>query len=194
MRFASYFSEPSSAALNLQRLVVYRYLVLAVQIVAVTAATSMNLSLPLAPILMVIAIFAVLNVLTWSRLRWFDRPVSEQELFLHLFTDVAILAALLYFAGGSTNPFISLFLVPLTLAAASLPGRYTWAIAVEALCCYSLLMVWYIPLPHQDGVNFNLHVLGMWFGFVLSAILISYFAVKMSATLREREQAPGEIR
>ena len=108
---------------------------------------------------------------------------------MHLFSDVLILAALLYFTGGSTNPFVSLFLLPLTLAAAALPGRYTWAIATAAVICYSFLMVWYFPIPHQHGINFNLHVLGMWFGFVLSAILISYFAVKMSATLRERDRA-----
>ena len=34
----------------------------------------------------------------------------------------------------------------------------------------------------------------MWFGFVLSAILISYFAVKMSATLRERDRALAQAR
>ncbi len=194
MRFGLIFSEPSSAALNLQRLVAYRSLLVAVQLVAVLVASVMDFALPLPPVLVVIVIFAMLNLVTWSRLRWIDRPVSERELFFQLFTDVVILGALLYFTGGSTNPFVSLFLVPLTLAAASLPGRYTWAIAGVALSCYSLLMVWYIPLPHQHGMNFNLHVLGMWFGFVLSAILISYFAVKMSATLREREQALARAR
>jgi two-component system sensor histidine kinase RegB len=194
MQLSSYLLEPSSAALNLQRLVVYRSLVLVVQLVAVVAAISLDFELPLSSFVAVIAIFAVLNVITWWRLRRLDRSVDELELFLHLFTDVVILTALLYLTGGSTNPFVSLFLVPLTLAAASLPGRFTWAIAVEALCCYSMLMIWYIPLPHQHGVNFNLHVIGMWFGFVLSAILIAYFAVKMSATLRERERALAQAR
>lgn len=190
----SYSSEPSSAAINLQRLVAFRYLVLAVQLVAVAAAIYMNIMLPLPSVMAVIIIFAVLNIITWWRLRWIDRPVSDLELFLHFFTDVAILAALLYMTGGSTNPFISLFLVPLTLAAASLPGRYTWAIAGAALVSYTLLMVRYVPLHHQYGVNFSLHILGMWFGFVLSAILISYFAVKMSATLRERDRALAQAR
>lgn len=194
MRLTQFVTEPSSAAINLQRLVVYRYLVLAGLLIGVLAAVTRGFVLPLPPILTVIAVFAALNIVTWLRLRWLDRPVGEQELFLHLFTDVLILAALLYFTGGSTNPFVSLFLVPLTLAAASLPGRFAWAIAGAALLCYSLLMMWYIPLPHQDGNNFNLHVLGMWFGFVLSASLISYFAVKMSATLREREQALAQAR
>lgn len=194
MPVGQHTAEPSSAALNLQRLVVYRYLVLAGLLIAVAAAIVLEFPLPWAEVSAVIAVAALLNMLTSLRLRRFARVVSEQELYFHLFTDVVILSALLYFTGGSTNPFVSLLLVPLTLAAASLPGRYTWAIAGAALLCYSLLMVWYIPLPHQHGMNFNLHILGMWFGFVLSALLISYFAVKMNATLRERERALARAR
>ena len=179
----------SPAAINLQRLVAYRYLVLAGLVIGLLVAVIRDIALPIGSLLVVIVIFAALNLITWLRLRWLERPVGEQELFMHLFSDVLILAALLYFTGGSTNPFVSLFLLPLTLAAAALPGRYTWAIATAAVICYSFLMVWYFPIPHQHGINFNLHVLGMWFGFVLSAILISYFAVKMSATLRERDRA-----
>jgi len=194
MRLTQTIIEPSSAAINLQRLVAYRYLVLAGLVLGVAVAIFREFTLPFGPLLVVIAIFAALNLVTWLRLRWLERPVGEQELFLHLLSDVLILAALLYFTGGSTNPFVSLFLLPLTLAAAALPGRYSWAVAVSALLCYSLLMVWYYPLPHRHGINFNMHVVGMWFGFVLSAILISYFAVKMSATLRERERALAQAR
>ena len=194
MIFSLNTAESTSAALNLHRLVVYRHLVVAGQLIGVAAAVVTDFDLPLAPVLAIIALFATFNMITLLRLRRVERRVSEQELFLQLLGDVVILAALLHFTGGSTNPFVSLFLVPLTLAAAALPGRYTWAIAAAALCCYSLLMVWYVPLPHQHGENFNLHVLGMWFGFVLSAALISYFAVKMNATLRERERALAHAR
>ncbi|MBI5450058.1 MAG: sensor histidine kinase [Gammaproteobacteria bacterium] len=187
-------SESTSSGLNLQRLVVYRYLIMAGLLAAIVTAVLGGFPLPLAASLVIIACFAAMNILTWLRLRLFARDVSDLELFLQLFADVVMLAALLYFTGGSTNPFVSLFLVPLTLAAASLPARYTWAVAGAALLCYSLLMVWYIPLPHLHGDDFSLHVLGMWFGFVLSSVLISFFAVKMNATLREREQALARAR
>lgn len=179
----------SSANLNLKRLVVYRHFVLALQVAALLAANLMAVSLPLVPIMLLIMVFAGINALTWARLRWLDRPVSDPELFWQLLVDVLIWGALLYFTGGSTNPFVSLFLVPISLAAASLSGRRTWTVAGAALLTYSLLMLWRIPLPRRLGDNFNLHVLGMWFGFVLSATLISYFAVRMGATLRARERA-----
>jgi two-component system sensor histidine kinase RegB len=60
-----------------------------------------------------------------------------------------------------------------------------------------MLLVWHLPLPqagHVHGTDFGIHVLGMWLGFVLSAGLIAGFAVKMSASLRERERALASLR
>ena len=45
---------------------------------------------------------------------------------------------------------------------------------------------------HHEG--FEQHVFGMWFGFVLSAGLISYFVVGMANTLRERDRKLAEAR
>lgn len=197
MRFEQLLAEPSSAALNLQRLITFRHLILLGQIAAVLVAVYIDLQLPFAVMLGVFAIIAgygVMNFVTWLRLRRWARPVTERELFQHLLGDVAVFTGLLYFTGGPTNPFVFLFLLPLTLAAAALSWSYTWVMAAITVLCYSVLMLWYVPLPHRHGENFNLHVLGMWFGFVLSAVLIAYFAVKMSATLRERERVVADAR
>ncbi|MFH2134400.1 MAG: ATP-binding protein [Pseudomonadota bacterium] len=102
------------------------------------------------PMLTTVATLALANVFTWWRLSR-DYPVSHLELFVQLTLDVTILSVLLYYAGGSTNPFISLYLLPLVLAAAILPRRYTWGMAALTLACYSLLMVWYVPLPSGDA-------------------------------------------
>ncbi|GAB5605963.1 ATP-binding protein [Sideroxyarcus sp. TK5] len=102
------------------------------------------------PMLSTVGVLALANGLTWWRLSR-DYPVSHLELFVQLTLDVTILSVLLYHAGGSTNPFISLYLLPLVLAAAILPRRYTWGMAGLTLACYSLLMVWYVPLPTGDA-------------------------------------------
>jgi hypothetical protein len=52
-------------------------------------------------------------------------PVPNTELFAQLCVDVLALSVLLYYSGGSTNPFVSLYLLPLVIAAATLPGHYT---------------------------------------------------------------------
>ena len=118
-------------------------------------------------------------------------PVSSVEFFAQLMVDVFALTALLYFSGGSTNPFISLYLLPLTIAAAALPWAYTWVMAAITISCYTLLLFYYVPLPHdheEHNSEFNLHVSGMWLAFVLSTVLIAWFVVKMGISIRERDK------
>ena len=97
-----------------------------------------------------VGLLALLNGLTWWRLS-LDYPVGNLELFLQLSVDVLVLTVLLYYGGGSTNPFVSLYLLPLVIAAATLPRRHTWGMAALTLACYSLLMVWHVPLPTGNG-------------------------------------------
>ena len=98
------------------------------------------------PMIGTVVFLVLVNLLTRWRLS-LDYPVSNLELFAQLLLDVNALTVLLYFGGGSTNPFVSLYLLPLVLAAATLPRRYTWGMAALTVACYSLLMVWYVPLP-----------------------------------------------
>lgn len=150
----------------------------------------LNMQLPWPEMVTVTVMLAVLNLATWIRLRrkW---PVSSIEFFAQLLVDVFALSALLYFSGGSTNPFISLYLLPLTIAAAALPWAYTWVMAAVTISCYTLMLFYYLPLPHdheEHNSEFNLHVSGMWLAFVLSTMLIAWFVVKMGISIRERDK------
>lgn len=137
--------------------------------------------------------FVVINGFVYLRINkpW---PISNSEFFGHLLLDIAGLSILLYLTGGANNPFVSYYLVPITIAAAILPWLYTWSLAALSLLCYSVLLFFYLPLPAlmtmdmsgQSGLP-GLHIMGMWFNFLVSAGLITFFVVKMAATLREQE-------
>ena len=186
-------SPMSATPGNLRRLVVLRYFILAAVGVALAASElGWKMHLPLRPVAAALAFLGLLNVLTHARLRmtW---PVTDVEFFGNLAGDVLGLTALLYFAGGSTNPLVSLFLLPLMIAATILPARYNWGVAALAVACYSLLLFWYLPLgtqrAHGEGAaQFNLHVLGMWATFVVSAGLIAHFVASMAHSLRDRDR------
>jgi len=188
---------PSSSAINLRRLIALRNIALAGQLLAVwIAVTSLHITLPLRPLITVIAGMAAVNLLTWWRVHrpW---PVREIEFFAHLALDVAEFTALLYFSGGSTNPFVILYLLPLALTAVALPAAYAWAMAAVTVGCYTLLMFFYVPLPHSHvghESDFSLHVIGMWLGFLLSAALIAWFAVRMGETRRSRDRLLAQMR
>jgi two-component system sensor histidine kinase RegB len=140
----------------------------------------------------VISLLTFANALTWLRLQkpW---PVSELEIFAQLLLDVTSLSVLMYFSGGAGNPFIFYYLVPVCLSAATLPWAYTWSIAGLSLAAYTLQLFYYVPLPivapssHHHSSGLNLHVIGMWCNFAISALLITYFVAKMAKDLRQRE-------
>jgi two-component system sensor histidine kinase RegB len=182
---------------QLRRLVNLRSLTVAAQLSTLLAAWKiLELNLEWLPMLSGIATLAVINLLTFLRLRS-SRPVTNLELFAQLAVDVFVLSLLLYYAGGSANPFVSLYLLPLVIAAATLPARYTWGMAALTTSCYSWLMVYHIPLPHgeMDMDNaFNTHVMGMWTGFVISAMVVAYFVVKMAQAVRSRDELLVQVR
>lgn len=187
------FSDLSQSPLskNLQRLFLLRNIVIAAQCLTFALVHwVLEMQLPWTEMVAVTALLAILNLATWIRLHrsW---PVSSVEFFAQLLVDVFALSTLLYFSGGSTNPFISLYLLPLTIAAAALPWAYTWVMAAITISCYTLLLFYYVPLPHdheEHNTEFNLHVSGMWLAFVLSTVLIAWFVVKMGISIRERDK------
>lgn len=151
-----------------------------------------TVNLPFTEILTALVILTSLNLLTFIRLRK-PLPVAPLEFFIQLLLDLGCLSAVFYFSGGANNPFVSYFLVPICICAATLSGAYTLAIAGISVLSYSLLLFFHIPLPilsphhHQADNSINLHVMGMWLNFFISACLITYFIVKMARDLRTQE-------
>ena len=184
-------NAPVHAYSNLRRLFFLRSIAIGGEILIIATAVGLfGTPLPLTAMGAIISLQAAVNVRTWTRLRK-AAPVGEAELFLELLADVAALTALLYLSGGSTNPFVSLYLLPLTIAATVFSARYAWAMAGLTIACYSGLMFFYVPLGHGHEMHssaFNLHVLGMWANFLLSAVLIASFVATMSASLRGRDR------
>lgn len=185
---------PLVPPVNLRRVLVLKNIAVVGQTLAVLVVAQ-GLGMPL-PYEVIGGVLLALNLFTWLRLR-FPWPVRETEVFAQLLLDVLLLSGLLYLAGGATNPFVLLFLLPLTITAATLSAVYTLLLAVAIVGCYTLLMFVYIPLPHFHityDARFDPSAWGMWFGFVLGVGLVAYFVVKMGNTLRERERMLAEVR
>ncbi len=178
----------SNLRLNQRRAVILRWwLLAAVTLAVLSAPTFLDIALPQAPMFMVLALMAAFNAyVQWRAVG--DEPVSASELFGQLCVDLAALAILLYLSGGAANPLISFLLVPVAVAALSLPGTLTAAIALLAIALYSLLMWQYLPLPVADAARATrLHLAGMWLTFVVSATMIAWFVARMTASIRERD-------
>lgn len=182
----------SASRQNLWRLTWIRLLVLAAQAGTLGFAYMSGLVvLAWLPLLVLLGLSLSMCILTGLRLRasW---PVTEFEFAAHLAMDLFIHSGLLYYVGGSTNPFVAYYLVPLTIAAATLPWLYSIVLSGLALSGYTALLIWYRPL-HLQGEQvgellITLHLFGMWLNFALSAAFITFFVAKMSQAVREQDQ------
>ncbi|UVE18539.1 ATP-binding protein [Pseudomonas sp. LS44] len=184
----------SASHQNLWRLTLIRILVLAAQAGSVGFAyLSGFLELPWLALSITLGVSAVLCGLTALRLRgpW---PVTELEYAVQLACDLIIHSVLLYYSGGSTNPFVSYYLVPLTIAAATLPWFYSVLLSGLALASYTLLLVFYHPLEMQLIEREKLLIYGMWLSFAMAAALITFFAAKMAEELRRQEESRAQRR
>ena len=199
------YQTSATAQQNLQRLSFIRSLALLGQFVALIFFSSINpIGLPIEAISIVLSVYAVLTVSTWLRSR-LRRPIVEQEFFVHLIIDIAFFSVLLYLSGGASNPFISYYLIPVSIAAITLPRALSICTALSALSCYSLLLYYYVPLEaiapmsadhlnHSDTGAGNLHILGMWANFSISTLIITYFISSMASTLKRQQQQMSDQR
>ena len=144
-----------------------------------------------------IAVLALFDAFVWWRLRQPWR-LAETEVVMHLAVDTGVLCYLLYLTGGATNPFVTLYIVPIALAAMTLPPRHLATSVAIAAFAYLIVLIYHQPLPdisaHASGDthgsivrNVNLHALGMTINFAISAVLLGFFIWRLARDLRERE-------
>ncbi|PRF95764.1 ATP-binding protein [Burkholderia ambifaria] len=183
----------TTGRVNLGHLFWLRNLAIIGQLVTIgVVQTYFGVHLPLPAMLMVIALEIVFNALTWVRVLR-ARPETDFELLGQLWVDLGALSALLFLSGGTTNPFVSLYLPSLAIAAAVLPWHLMIWLAVFAVACYAALGFDSVPLNMDNPANlFDYYRTGMWVNFMVSVGLIAWFVARMSNALRQRDSALGE--
>lgn len=152
--------------------------------------------LPLRELGLAVGALALWNALSYGPVHA-KRTVHDGEVALHLAVDIVVFTTVLYFTGGPTNPFVSLYLVPISLAATSLPARFAWL--TVAMCGAGYALLWWrsVPLPPvhaRFGDDFDLHLAGMWVNFVIAAVLIAVFVGRMARLVRQRDRELAAMR
>ena len=186
---------PESPRHNLTLLWWLRTIAITGQCAAIWVVTAwLHVALPLMALFTIIGALALINLYTLVRLKA-SRPVTQLEFFIQLLADMMGLAGLLYFTGGASNPFTSLFILQVVIAAIVLDPLYSWLAASVSAAMYTLLMFCKRDLPlllHSQGDAFGLHVEGMWINFMLLAVIVAWFVTRISATLRRQDALLAE--
>jgi two-component system, sensor histidine kinase RegB len=176
------------------RLVLLRWWwVAGLTLAVLSAPTFLAIALPLPPVIAVLLLLAGFNVIAQRRAA--HRGFNTPELAAQLGIDLTGMSVLLYLTGGATNPLVSLLLLPVAIAALTLPGVWVASIAGIAIGAYSFLMLYSLPLAIADAERATrLHLAGMWLTFLVSSVLIAWFVTRMTAAIRQRDAQLAEAR
>ena len=194
-RFASWRNLPRrSRGLSLRTLVILRWLAIAGQTATVFVATAwFHFRLPLWGCLAVIAASVVMNLNATARLKRTDGAVADGTLTAaHLGFDILQLSALLALTGGLQNPFCLLLVAPVTVAAASLPGRQAVLMGLLVLAAAVGLFFFSMPLPWQAGTELELPPLyrfGVGLALTTGVVFTSGYAWRVAADAEKLELA-----
>lgn len=147
--------------------------------------------LPLPQLFLVITTTIITNLLAtlWFR----TQGAGAEPLTIALMAlDVLLLTSLLFLSGGPSNPFSTLYLVNIALAAILLPARWTWLLVALSAAGFGGLFLWHQPLevlmPIPSHPPLPLHLEGTWLSFSIAALFIVYFATRVGGALEERER------
>ena len=189
------FKQQNSQVHNLYRLFMLRNLLISVAFLLIIYASFKNIGLAVFSISVILGSLLGINLITgwWLYSR---KTVTNNTLVWQLIIDVAAFTGVLYFTGGASNPFGWFYLVPIFIAATLLPGRAIWLITGLSMIGYTALMFFYEPVASdsshsmhmQHNSGFQQHIIGMWLGYIVTALLVAYVVARMANSLREQDQ------
>ena len=156
----------------------------------------LDIKLPIISLSIVLSLMMAVNLYTRFAID-LNKSLSQRYVFIQVLLEICFFSLIFYFSGGATNPFTFLYLIPLAVSAIILPSKMTWILTLVAISIYGLLLKFYIPLSYGVAVNqhasthsgqFSQHVLGMWFGFFISSVLVAWFISYLSKELKQRDE------
>jgi len=170
-----------------------RWLAVAGQAATILVATwVLGLPLPQLPLWSGVAVLAVFNL--YTQLRPEPADTAPLTAFGHILVDVIILTWMVSWSGGIANPFGSLFLILIALAAFALPLRWALAVASACLLGYGASGLFGQPLPAGYFNALDLNRWGVIATFLLSAAVVLIFSTRLAIALRERELELSALR
>lgn len=181
---------------NMRQLIQLRWIAVVGQIVTIAVVHfGFRFPLPLHDMSVVLLVLVAFNAV--SMLRWRDPQVTNSMLFVSLLVDVSTLTAQLYLSGGTTNPFVFLYLLQVILGAVLLRAWAVWTIVAITAACFAGLTVLYRPLalpPGDYGLLSGPYILGMLLCFALNAALLVIFITRINRNLRARDARLAYLR
>lgn len=116
---------------------------------------------------------------------------SEHSVALALMLlDLATLTVMLYFSGGTGNPFSFFYFVNLAVGGVMIRPRAAWSLTAVAIFGYTFLLFQSMPVEALGATpsnELNLRVMGLMLAFATCSSVVTYFVTRTASQLKNRE-------
>lgn len=172
-----------------------RLAIISTLLIAVAVAETTITLAHRAEALILCLLYAVLATLGWL---WFSRkpPQGSLPVSLSLSADLLLIGLWLFFTGGYTNPLVSLLLLPIAVAIILVPSRQSIVLTLTGIAVYTALVLWHAPVmhDHQHADLAQLHLVGMWVTFALTAAILLLVVGTLARRLRLQQSQLSDFR
>ncbi|HET7825317.1 MAG TPA: ATP-binding protein [Anaeromyxobacter sp.] len=194
-------SRGDRGRVNLHWLVQLHWWAILGQCIVVAAAEAWTpIGLPLVTLggLVVLEIAGNIALGIWAR----QVKVTDASVAAVMFIDIGALTVVLDLTGGAANPFSTLYLVIVALAAVLLPLRWCWALMGASLLGFATLFIddameggaHHVHSELDHAAMMDAHLRGMWIAFALAAVFVVFFVQRVSTALASREKELASAR
>lgn len=160
----------------------------------------LRLGLPLGTLCPLLAAEVVANLALWMVAR--RVRASDALLAAVMVADAVVLTVVLDLTGGAANPFSTLYLVDVALAAVLLPPRWSWPVLATCLLGFGALFLHerLVGVAHHIHPSMgkdsliNVHLAGMWVALAMASVFVVLFVHQLTFALSMREQELRDTR
>ena len=177
---------------RLRTLILLRWMAIAGQIAAITAADQyFQIQLPRGLCYLVVGASIIANLVS-TFVFPASKRLSETEAMLTLTFDLTQLSLLVYLTGGLANPFALLILAPVTISATALRLRTTVILGSLAIAMITIAAITNVPLRYPDGTPLEIPQIfkfGFWLSIVVGIVFLSLYARRVATEIRSMSNA-----
>ncbi len=183
--------ESTAGECKLSRLARLRWLLLIVLgLTWLTAESLLRIHLPFHLMFTGVSLMFLSNLFL-ARMTAVSRFKSGALILSFLLLDVGVLTGLLFFAGGSHNPFSTFYLLLVAVAAVLTPGAGIWWVALLSAGGFGLQFFSPFELACHTtevfDISFDLHLQGMFVAQSLCGLFLAWFVSSLGRGLRKLE-------
>ncbi len=191
MKLLEVFKSKNNIYLDKKTLVILRWIAIIGQFLTISFVYFiLNFNFPFLYCLLIIFFGILTNIFLQFKIK--KKLLSNISSTLYLIYDLIQLAALIFFTGGITNPFVILLAIPAIVSSTFLSIKSTINLSFITAISLLILTLYHFPLPSSGDLHFHApqyYLYGVPIAVIIGLTFLCYFGARFGLETRKRADA-----